>query len=303
MKQYATCFDRNYLSKGVALYRSLVHHSSEPFMLRVLVIDDSVEELAAIVRREIPGEGMANAYSRTRSISLFPLGMIADADIMAAKANRTHQEFCWSLASWWTRHIMRSGYIQEGETLTYLDADMFFFSDPAQVHAEIGAASVAILPHHFAPEHEARLLPNGKYCVSWVTFRNDETGNRVLAEWTGKVLARCKNEIRDGGIGDQGHLNDWPEKYPGVHVIENRGVSLAPWNQSAFEFGIQRGVPVVRSLSLAIWSPVVAHHFHEFKRRAEGGYVLSGYKIHDDVKWILYDPYIDEIQAVEEERT
>ena len=309
MRQYATCFDRNYMAKGVALYRSLVRHSPEPFILRVLVIDDSEEELAAIVGKEIPGEGLAAAYFRTRSIGLFPLSLVADDEIMAAKTDRTHQEFCWSLASWWTRHVMRAGYIPEGETRTYLDADMFFFSDPTPIHEEIGKASVAILPHHFAPEDEARLLPNGKYCVSWVTFRNDETGRRVLDDWTTKVLERCKNELRNGGIGDQGYLNDWPETYPNVHVIENRGLSLAPWNLAACKFiSITLGARASGLISRMAYIYVktrgiaVAFHFHEFCRRAKGDYVLTGYKVEDDVKRILYDPYIAEIEAIEEER-
>jgi hypothetical protein len=58
---YATYFDRHYLTRGLALYRSLVRHS-RPFALWVLCLDKETHR--TLSRR--PGEREAARRDRSR---------------------------------------------------------------------------------------------------------------------------------------------------------------------------------------------------------------------------------------------
>ena len=52
MRYYCTLFDWNYLTRGMVLYESLLKHSSEPFTLYILPMDDACQE--ALLRLTTP---------------------------------------------------------------------------------------------------------------------------------------------------------------------------------------------------------------------------------------------------------
>lgn len=267
MRHYATLFDSRYLPQGLALYESLKHHSSQPFCLHVLAMDDQCREtlkslnLPRIEVDEVP-------MSRTLTFPMEPA--------------RTWQEFCWTCASNYAEMLF---FYPDHEVsdLTYLDADTFFFSDPEAVFAEIGDKSIGIIPHRFPPERK-HMEVNGRFNVSWVTFRGP-IGFECLENWARQCREKCSAKE---GCGDQKYLDTWSTDYPGeVCEIQNIGVGAAPWNLSQYKvIGDWHDEVLLRDGTLR--QSLVMYHFHEYQH----GKRLTNYKIREqDIKWI-YVPYI-----------
>ena len=140
MTHYATYFDRHYLERGLALYRSLARHS-EAFVLWALCLDEPTFQLVS--RLQLPG---------LRPVQLGELEQW-DPALASVRATRRTVEYYWTcgpafLQYLWSQHAAL-------ESLTYLDADLFFFDDPATLHERLGAGSILLI------EHRGRSLSGG----------------------------------------------------------------------------------------------------------------------------------------------
>src|SRR5439155_18303575 len=109
---YATYFDRHYLTRGLALYRSLVRHSP-PFVLWVLCLDDETHRALSGLRLDHVGLVPPAEVERT------------DPALAAAKRDRKPVEYYWTCGPSFLLHLFRRQ--PEIDLLTYLDADLFFF--------------------------------------------------------------------------------------------------------------------------------------------------------------------------------
>ena len=72
----------------------------------------------------------------------------------------------------------------------------------------------------------------------------DERGIAALRWWHDRCVEWCYQRFEDGKFGDQKYLDDWPDRFAGVHVVDHPGVGLAPWNVSRHELVLNgNGVP------------------------------------------------------------
>jgi hypothetical protein len=158
---------------------SLLKHSSDPIKIFVL---NTGEELFSIKNADV---------NNWRDI--------ANDDLRKAKSNRTQQEFNWTCASWFMNYLMQyspSHLVSDGlmedvqglNSITYIDADVMFFSDPKVIFDEIGDKDIGIIPHRWEKKLKERLEVNGKYNVSWVTIKNAETGKKCLEKWSNQCI-------------------------------------------------------------------------------------------------------------------
>ena len=179
-----------------------------------------------------------------------------DLPLLAAKQNRSHVEYLWTLTPSIILRLLES--YQEIDVLTYLDADLYFFSSPQPIFDELGSESVLIHEHRFSPQLK-HLEENGKYNVGLLCFRRDELAWNVLLWWRERCIEWCYAEPEDGKMGDQGYLNDWPTRFPGVVVLKHLGAGLGPWNSEQYEYSRStQGEYQVNNL------PIVFYHFHSF---------------------------------------
>jgi hypothetical protein len=259
--EFCTLFDVNYLPRGLALHASLL--AVEPrARLRVFCMDERTQ--GVLDELALPG------------LVVVGLGDLEgmDPELAAVKAGRNHVEYCWTA----TPSVLRYCLLAEPEleAITYLDADVYFFSNPAPLFDELGGDSVQIVPHRYAPQYAHQVATSGVYNVEWLTFRHDQRGLDVLQWWRERCLEWCYDRLEDGKFGDQMYLVDWPERFDGVGVLQHVGGGLAPWNVANYRLGADEGTVSVDG------APLVFYHFHalklsnRFARRAAAGASLDG---------------------------
>lgn len=211
-----TLYNSLYLDKGLVLYDSLCECAKD-FKLYVLCMDDKCYEVLTDLKQEhhIPVR----------------LGDFEEGDeaLLAAKANRTMGEYCWTCSSSFIRYVLMH---YNEDICTYIDADMYFYNDPQVLIDEMleFGKSVMVVPHRF-PKGKAVLAQKvGTYCVEFNTFLNTPNSLEVLEFWRNRCLDCCSN-LGDGlHWGDQKYLDELVEQFDCVHVCENNGAGVAPWN-------------------------------------------------------------------------
>jgi hypothetical protein len=259
MNHYCTLADSKYLPQAIALYESMVRWSSEPFTLHVLPMDEAA--LTTLNEAALPNiKIVQNFHERP--------------EMQAARRNRDWREYCWTCASCLCELLMDRGL----DAVTYLDADCFFFADPALVQHDIGERSIAIVPHRFASTDRRRLEPNGLYNVSLVCFR-DDVGRRCVQQWAAQCREWCYYRNAPGRFGDQKYLDAWPKRYGNdLAILDNIGIGVAPWNVE--QYRVSAG-PRVNG------QPVILYHFHEYIHQRR----MTNWRISMDTVGQIYLPY------------
>ena len=248
MNHYCTYFDRGFLAQGLALTRSLVAHEPEA-VLWVLALD----EFTAEVMQALGGRAV-----RVRRLAELEAG---DPELRAVKTQRTPVEYYFTLSPCWPRWLLATQ--QEMERLTYLDADLFFLADPADIFRTMDAAraSVLVTAHRFPPWLE-RYERHGRFNVGILSFRADPVGRGCLDEWRAQCLAWCHDRLEGDRYADQKYLDGWPQRLgAALLVLPDAGVNLAPWNWAAA--AIEADGAAVR----VDGRPLVAFHFARFRPR------------------------------------
>jgi len=275
MNHYCTYFDKNYLYKGLTLYRSLLLWA-KPFVLHALCFDEVTYEILSRMKLQ--------------SIELISRDEFLDGDpqLQSLVGSRSRVEFYWtctpSLPLYLFRRHPRLGLV------TYLDADLFFFSSPSPVFEEFGESSVLIVEHRY-PDALRYLEVNGIYNVQMLSFRRDDNSMICLEWWRDKCLEWCYNRLENGRMGDQKYLDDWPRRFRGVHVLGNIGAGVAPWNVREYSIQNRDGRVYVDEV------PLIFYHFHQFRVLTAGRfYRASGlYTKGRELPEEIYQPYIQAI--------
>jgi hypothetical protein len=254
MSDYCTFFDRGYLAQGLALWESLRRHEPEA-RLWALALDEQTADIL-----------QALDYPR---LVVVPLARLLETDpqLASTRAERTAAEFAFTVKPCFCRHVLRE--LPAGALLVYLDADIFFFGDPAALRDELGEGSVLLVPHRYPSWHDDQAR-YGRYNAGVVAFRHDGIGQACLNQWRLQCL-ECCSLVPDGEhYGDQKYLDPWPGRLGAAVVVSrNPGVNLAPWNWASHDC-----VPSDQSVRVD-GSPLIAFHFAQF-RRVSGRWFDSG---------------------------
>ena len=177
-------------------------------------------------------------------------------ELQSAKGNRSIPEYYFTLSPFWPNWLLENH--AEITAITYLDADLEFFSSPQCLFDEANNSSIGIIEHRFHPTFDIA-RHSGRFNVGWVYFRKDQVSMRCLAQWQAQCLEWCKDYPEDGKFADQKYLDSWPEDFEGTHIFSHSGANLAPWNLNSHEIK-RRG-----ELLLSDDQRVVFYHFHMIK--------------------------------------
>lgn len=254
MHHFCTLFDRNYLLKGVAMLRTLKQHCPQAHV-HVLCMDTPTREI--LTQLDLP------------HVTCLSLSEIEDEALLAVKPGRSLAEYCWTLSPCLPWYVLQHN--PDIDAITYLDADLYFYSSLQPLFDEIGGASIVIIEHRFPPamkHHEVK----GRFCVEWVGFKRDEQGMACLAHWREQCIEWCFHRLEEDRMGDQKYLDQWPGKYSGLLILQHPGAGVAPWNYSQYRFGWDdRGTITVNG------APLIFYHFHQLQLLSNGRFDrLSG---------------------------
>ena len=226
---------------------------------------------------------------------------------LSLKKERTNTEFCWSCSANLIRYIFQQYH---EEYCTYIDADMYFYSDPSCLIDEMieSKKCVQIMEHRFTPDrYGKKCLKNfGRFCVEFNTFCNVEKSNEVLEDWVKKVN-QCCMETADGTVfGDQKYLDDWPKQFDCVNICTNIFAGVAPWNVGQYCMVKQENnVPIVKHKRGVISEPLIFYHFHGIEEHEDGVVDIAVHRVHWNVDSQLvdyiYDHYFKELKKVQEQ--
>jgi len=243
MIHFCTYFDSGYLARGIALYRSLERHVPK-FTLHILCFDDVTYD--ALTRAQLASVKLA----RLIDIEVF------DRELLAAKGRRSVAEYYFTMTSI-LPHFLFEAY-QEIDAVTYIDADLFFFCDPATVFEEMGDAAVGITPHRFTEQNQSH-EKYGVYNVGWLTWRREVRAYDCLRWYRCKSLEWCYDVVEDERYADQKYLNFWSSQFAGIHLIHHKGANLAPWNVGNYRISTAGEKIYVDD------DPLIFYHFHGLK--------------------------------------
>lgn len=246
-RYFCTLFDSGYLLKGLAMIRSLARHCPS-MKIHVLCMDEQTQYI--LERLDLP------------FINCITLAEVENDELRRAKADRGVAEYCWTLSSCFTWHVMQS--YPEIDFLTYVDADLLFYSDVQPLFDEIGDASIAIIEHRFTERLKDREV-NGRFCVEWDSFRRDEQGLACLSRWREQCIEWCYYRLEDGKMGDQKYLDEWPHRYSSCHILMHPGAGIAPWNYAQYRFGRSEAGNITVD-----GAPLIFYHFHQFQLLENG---------------------------------
>ena len=207
MNIFCTLSDYNYLIYGLTLYRSLINVNND-FVLYYLCLDDK-------------------AYDKLIDLELENIIPIKIGEISSKKLEKLKEEnytnYCWATASYFTNWLME--YLNK--PITYIDSDIYFFSDWQPFFDEIGEKSIGIVTHRFAGRPSKRV---GFYNVGVVYFKNSEAGRNCLKWWSDVVLDNTNPYFKKyGTCGDQKYLELFKPLFKDVCVVDGIG-HLASWN-------------------------------------------------------------------------
>jgi hypothetical protein len=278
---FCTLFNSSYLSRGVAMYESLQRYCSD-FHLYVFAFDE-----------------VSCNYLRSKrfpNMTVVSLKEFEDAELLKVKPTRSAGEYCWTCTS---STILYSIKAFKLSNCTYLDADMQFFADPAVLINEMGNASVLITEHRYTKAYD-QSAESGKYCVQFVTFKNDERGMKVLEWWRDRCIEWCYSYAEEGKFGDQKYLDDWTRRFEGVHELQHLGGGIAPWNVQQYDFEKEGQKIFGIEKSSGKKFQVIFFHFHGVKFFEEGivSYSHALYDLDKKVQELFYRPYVKELVRI-----
>ena len=206
-------------------------------------------------------------------------------------------EYCWTCTPTIILYALDKHNL---ESCTYLDADLYFFNSPELLLKEIGNNSVLISEHRYTPRYD-QSEKYGKYCVQFMTFKNNGLEKSGLNWWRNACNAWCYAKREKGKFGDQKYLDDWLERFEGVHLLQHLGGGVAPWNVQQYDIVKSEEKLFGRVKSSGIEFEVIFYHFHHLQFFINGQIDLGSYKLSENVKKLIYKPYIKHLEKIKTE--
>jgi len=297
MMNFVTLFDSYYLDKGIALYQSL-EKVSKDFHLYIFCFDDKSRDLL-----------------KTRMMEHATILHHSDIEketqkLSELKKERSKAEYCWTCTPVVIEYVLKHYPV---ESCTYIDADLYFFSDPQVLFDEIekSGADIVITEHRFGRSWKDKryLKRSGKYCVEFNYFDQSENAKKALTWWKEKCFEWCYHLYEPERMGDQKYLEKFPELFAGVHELQHLGGGTAPWNLAQYEL-ISKSDPASAGGSTDVMLKekksgkefsLVFYHFQNIRYLSDKRVNVNSCTHSGELKRAIYLPYLRNIEQVRRE--
>jgi tetratricopeptide (TPR) repeat protein len=276
---YCTQFDSQYLARGIAMLRSLRRFDALA-AIQVLALDPQCAHV------------LAGTFGPALTLITTEILLDRRPELRALQGQRSPWAFYATLKPFSALHALENA--SPASIVALIDADTWFFSDPAPMIAEFGVASIGLSPHRF-PEELRQLAVYGEFNAGCTLWRPDEQGLRAAGDWARDCLNRCDERFDDeGNFMNQGYLNRWPERYSGVHILRHPGVNLAPWNVDNYLLAPDGAGVTVQGM------PLIFYHFSGLVPDAGGVWRSFHGHQHRQMQFLresIYGPYLAAVEA------
>jgi len=277
MYNFCTLFDSYYLSSGIALYESLKKYNAN-FHLYIYPFDKRCEKILRKMSLE--------------NATIIPQEEFENKRLLNVKKDRTIGEYCWTCTPSTIKYTIEKFDL---DNCTYLDADLYFFCSYMPIFDELENGSVLITEHRYTSKYDVSEF-SGKYCVQFMTFKNDEYGMKALNWWVDACIDWCYARYEDGKFGDQKYLDDWLTRFENVHSLEHIGGGVAPWNVQQYKIKKVKNSVKVKKDDFEF--DLIFYHFQNLRFLDKETVELTEYKIDKDVVELIYKPYIRHIAEI-----
>ena len=232
-------------------------------------------------------------------VTVVSLGEFETSELIEVKKNRSVAEYCWTCTPSIVSYILNNYDVPH---CTYVDADLYFYSDPSVLVSEMEENSKSVL----ITEHRFSILPKlygekraGRFCVQFITFLKEEKSIQVLERWRKQCINWCFARYEEGKFGDQKYLDDWPLTYPNVHILQHQGGGIAPWNLTQYSFSKDKNSIKGKVRKNRVEFNVVFFHFQYVKLLKDRSYDIGWFYISPKIKRMFYEPYLKKINDIE----
>ena len=284
MMNFCTLFDLYYLDKGIALYKSLERVSND-FTLYIFCFDERSFE----VLNEI---NFKHAVILHHSI-------FETSELLEKKRERSKAEYCWTCTSVTIEYVLNHYQV---DSCTYLDSDLFFYSDPQILFDEIvkSDADAVIVEHRFKNNKYGKKLEerNGKYCVEFNYFRQTPNSRTILTGWKDRCYEWCYDIPEPDRMGDQKYLNQFKNLFSGVHELQYLGGGVAPWNLDKYTLIKKNGYDITIKDTKRGEFTLVFYHFQNIRYMPGRKVNIKSQTKNKRLKYAIYIPYLKEIESI-----
>lgn len=280
---FCTYFDSRFLPRGLALHASLMRHCPNLRLWIMCLDEDCHRTLSGL---NLDGVKLLRLYELERF----------DPGLLEVKKSRSPLEYALTCTPILPLYVLETA--PEVETVVYLDADLYFFSDPEPLFAELGAASIGITPHRYQAPFKDWVGHTGVYNDGWVSFRRGAEALTCLRRWREQCLEWCFNRVeKERFAAEQQYLDDWTKLYPGVRELGHPGANLGPWNLGGVQVSLEGDRVLVDG------RPLVFFHFSGIKMVASWLYDLNlaDFRVRPNraARDHIFAPYLRELAGLE----
>ncbi|MGE3613868.1 MAG: hypothetical protein AB7G20_10385 [Sulfurimonas sp.] len=279
---YCTLFDSFYLTRGLAMYESLIKQS-DSFNLYIFAFDDKSYNYLSSLK-------LAN-------ITVISLTEFEDNELLSIKDSRTKGEYCWTCTPSIIKYSIENFKLDH---CTYLDADLYFFSNPSVLVDEMNQQAILLTEHRYTPIYD-KSASSGIYCVQFMTFKNTHDALTALEWWRQSCNAWCYARHEDGKFGDQMYLDDWATRFNGVYVLTHLGGGVAPWNIQQYKFLVHNELIIGKEKNSNKEFNLIFYHFHALRFLENNKIDLSVYSLKNSDIEVIYKPYIKHIHTINQQ--
>lgn len=266
------------------MYESLYEHTSD-FHLYIFAFDDLSRELLLKLKLD--------------KVTVISLDEFEDDELRRVKKERSVAEYCWTCTPSVISYVLKKFGVND---CTYIDSDLYFSSDPTILIGELNQFRKNVL----VTEHRFSFLPRiyelkraGRFCVQFLTFRNEESSLKILDRWRLQCIDWCYSRYEDGKFGDQKYLDEWPRLYANIHILQHKGGGVAPWNFTQYRFFNNGNKIKGIEKKSGIEFDLVFSHFQYVRFLKNGSVDIGWHRIARAIKKMFYIPYLAKIRNVE----
>ncbi len=274
----------NYITKALVMYDSLVKECNSEINFFYFTFDESTYNYLKELN-----------YKNITPVPLHDLEAFYP-ELKGTISTRSKAEYFFTCTPHIIDYVLKN---YEVDHVTYLDADLYFYQDPRRILNELQNNSVLITEHRHYPEQIDH--PNGKYCVQFIPFKNDKTGNQVVTWWKEKCIEWCYYRAEDGKFADQGYLNNWPELFDDIVIMENRGGGVARWNTDAYTFYKEENRIKAFNKEINDDVDIIFYHFEGLKIYSNNFMFVGPLKTDLNIFEFIYQDYISKLSEKEKE--